>query len=123
MGLSAAAVAALVLGGGGALLTSACDDPNPTESAGSAAEPAGCFRVQRVTKDPTYLPDRWRLEVAGLMERELNLTDARRPEVLLAHKMGGAELPRDQGWPVRLVVPGKWGRADIRSFTSMRRLM
>jgi len=180
MGLSAAAVAALVLGGG-ELLTSGCSpSTSPTESAGSAAELASLFRVQHVTKDPTYLPNQWRLKVTGLVERELDLTladflalpqtdmvrdfkcvegwevpnvpwegvtvseimdragvrpeaaylhfwsddgvysdqlsvpQARRPEVLLAHKMGGAELPKDQGWPVRLVVPGKWGYKSVK---------
>lgn len=179
IGLSAAAVAALVLGGG-ELLTSGCSRPSPTESAGSAAELANLFRIQRVTKDPTYLPDQWRLKVTGLVEKELDLTladflalpqtkmvrdfecverwvvphvpwegvtvgeimvragvrseaaylrfrsddgvysdqltveHARRPEVLLAHKMGGAELPKDQGWPVRLVVPGDWGYKSVK---------
>ena len=46
--------------------------------------------------------------------RLLSVERARRPEVLLAHKMGGAELPNDQGWPVRLVVPANWGYKSVK---------
>jgi hypothetical protein len=179
IGFTAAAVATLALGGG-ELVTSGCSSPSPTEPAGDAAELASRFRIQRVTKDPTYVPDQWRLKVTGLVETELNLTladflalpqtevvrdfecverwvvprvpwegvtvgeiidragvrpeaaylhfwsddgvysdqlsveHARRPEVLLAHKMGGAELPEDQGWPVRLVVPDNWGYKSVK---------
>ena len=179
IGLSAAAIAALTLGGG-ELLVTGCTRASPPEPARNATELASRFQVQRVTDDPTYLPDQWRLKVDGLVETVLDLTladflalpqtgivrdfecverwvvpqvpwegvtvleimtragvrpeaaylrfwsddgvyadqlsvaHARRPEVLLAHKMGGAELPKDQGWPVRLVVPGDWGYKSVK---------
>ncbi len=36
----------------------------------------------------------------------LPLDKARKPEVLLAYKMNGADLPAPHGFPVRLLVPG-----------------
>lgn len=50
----------------------------------------------------------------GVYSDQLTVERAGRPEVLLAHKMGGAELPKDQGWPVRLVVPGQWGYKSVK---------
>lgn len=46
--------------------------------------------------------------------RSLGLDKARKPEVLLAYKMNGAELPPAHGWPVRLVVPGWYGMASVK---------
>jgi len=46
--------------------------------------------------------------------RSLPLAVATRPEVLLAHKMNGAPLPRPHGHPVRAVVPGWYGVASIK---------
>lgn len=39
---------------------------------------------------------------------------ALRSDALLAHKLGGKELSADQGWPVRLVVPGKFGYKYVK---------
>ena len=39
---------------------------------------------------------------------------ALRPDVILAHKMDGKELPAEQGWPVRLVVPGNYGYKYVK---------
>lgn len=46
--------------------------------------------------------------------RSLSLTKARRPEVLLAYKMNGKELPADHGAPVRLLVAGWYGMASVK---------
>jgi DMSO/TMAO reductase YedYZ molybdopterin-dependent catalytic subunit len=46
--------------------------------------------------------------------RSLSLTKARRPEVLLAYKMNGKDLPVSHGAPVRLLVPGWYGMASVK---------
>ncbi len=46
--------------------------------------------------------------------RSLPLTKARRPEVLLAYKMNGKDLPAAHGAPVRLIVAGWYGMASVK---------
>src|SRR5262249_33154198 len=46
--------------------------------------------------------------------RGLSLEKARKPEVLLAYKMNGADLPAAHGFPVRLLVPGWYGMASVK---------
>lgn len=46
--------------------------------------------------------------------RSLPFARARAPEVLLAYKMNGAELPPSHGFPVRVVVPGWYGMAAVK---------
>jgi DMSO/TMAO reductase YedYZ molybdopterin-dependent catalytic subunit len=46
--------------------------------------------------------------------RSLPLAKARRPEVLLAYRMNGADLPPAHGYPLRLVVPGWYGMASVK---------
>jgi DMSO/TMAO reductase YedYZ molybdopterin-dependent catalytic subunit len=51
--------------------------------------------------------------------RSLPLAKARQPEVLLAHRMNGAELPAAHGFPVRAVVPGWYGMSSIKWLTRL----
>lgn len=46
--------------------------------------------------------------------RSLPLAEAARPEVLLAYEMNGAPLPPQHGHPLRLVVPGWYGMAQVK---------
>jgi DMSO/TMAO reductase YedYZ molybdopterin-dependent catalytic subunit len=46
--------------------------------------------------------------------RSLPLTKARKPEVLLAYRMNGQELPVNHGFPLRAVVAGWYGMASIK---------
>jgi DMSO/TMAO reductase YedYZ molybdopterin-dependent catalytic subunit len=46
--------------------------------------------------------------------RSLPLAKARRPEVLLAYRMNGEDLPATHGFPLRLIVPGWYGMASIK---------
>jgi DMSO/TMAO reductase YedYZ molybdopterin-dependent catalytic subunit len=46
--------------------------------------------------------------------RSLPLEKARRPEVLLAYKMNGQDLPPAHGFPVRAVVAGWYGMASVK---------
>jgi DMSO/TMAO reductase YedYZ molybdopterin-dependent catalytic subunit len=56
---------------------------------------------------------------AGAMNyaRGLSLAKALRPEVLLAHKMNGEELPSRHGFPVRAIVAGWYGMASVKWLT------
>jgi DMSO/TMAO reductase YedYZ molybdopterin-dependent catalytic subunit len=49
--------------------------------------------------------------------RSLPLAKARRPEVLLAYRMNGAELPAAHGFPLRAVVGGWYGMASVKWLT------
>jgi len=46
--------------------------------------------------------------------RSLAVEDAERPQVLVAYEMNGAPLSLYQGAPVRLIVPGWYGVANIK---------
>jgi DMSO/TMAO reductase YedYZ molybdopterin-dependent catalytic subunit len=46
--------------------------------------------------------------------RSLPLSKAMKPEVLLAYRMNGRELPPAHGFPVRAVVPGWYGMASVK---------
>jgi len=46
--------------------------------------------------------------------RSLSVDDATRPEVLIAYEMNGQPLSLAQGAPVRLIVPGWYGVANVK---------
>ena len=52
-------------------------------------------------------------------QRSLGITDAARPEVLLAYAMNGRPLEPQHGAPVRLIVPGWYGMASVKWLTSI----
>lgn len=52
--------------------------------------------------------------------RGLPLAEALRDEVLLAYEMNGAPLPPQHGFPLRLLVPGWYGMAQVKWLTGMR---
>ena len=51
--------------------------------------------------------------------RSLPVREALRPDVVLAYKMNGAELPPQHGYPLRLVVPGWYGMASVKWLESI----
>src|SRR5262249_37248653 len=51
--------------------------------------------------------------------RSLPLEKARKPEVLLAWKMNGAELTPAHGYPLRAVVAGWYGMASVKWLTRL----
>jgi len=53
-------------------------------------------------------------EIEHDYERSLRLDEALGEEVLLAYEMNGAPLPPQHGFPVRLVVPGWYGMAQVK---------
>ena len=46
--------------------------------------------------------------------RSMSVADAMGPDLLLAYEMNGEPLPRPQGFPVRLIVPGWYGVANVK---------
>jgi DMSO/TMAO reductase YedYZ molybdopterin-dependent catalytic subunit len=43
-----------------------------------------------------------------------------RPEVLIAYRMNGRDLPQDHGYPVRAIVPGHYGMASVKWLTRIQ---
>lgn len=52
--------------------------------------------------------------------RSLPIDEALRPDVVLAYRMNGMELPPQHGYPLRLVVPGWYGMASVKWLTSIK---
>lgn len=51
--------------------------------------------------------------------RSLPIREALRPDVVLAYKMNGDDLPPQHGFPLRLVVPGWYGMASVKWLQSI----
>lgn len=49
----------------------------------------------------------------------ITLERAMRGDVLLAHSMNGAALPRDHGYPLRAIVPGIFGIKNVKWLTGI----
>jgi hypothetical protein len=49
--------------------------------------------------------------------RSLSREKALQPEVLIAYRMNGRDLPLDHGYPVRAVVPGHYAMASVKWLT------
>jgi DMSO/TMAO reductase YedYZ molybdopterin-dependent catalytic subunit len=54
-----------------------------------------------------------------VFERSLSLADVRDSGAMLAYEMNGAPLPRQHGYPLRLVVPGWYGVASVKWLTEI----
>jgi len=52
--------------------------------------------------------------------RSITLENAMRPEPLLAYALNGEPLRREQGFPLRLVMPGWYGMANVKWLTEIR---
>jgi DMSO/TMAO reductase YedYZ molybdopterin-dependent catalytic subunit len=53
-------------------------------------------------------------EYAAPHGRSIHLLDALHPDTLLAFALNGQPIPRDQGFPVRLLVPGWYGMTQVK---------
>ena len=51
--------------------------------------------------------------------RSLPLAEALRDEVVLAYELNGQPLPPQHGFPLRLVVPGWYGMANVKWLSSV----
>jgi DMSO/TMAO reductase YedYZ molybdopterin-dependent catalytic subunit len=54
------------------------------------------------------------IKVEQHFARSLSVEDARQPDVILAYEMNGEPLPVGHGAPVRLIVPGWYGVANVK---------
>jgi DMSO/TMAO reductase YedYZ molybdopterin-dependent catalytic subunit len=52
--------------------------------------------------------------------RSLPRDKALQPEVLIAYRMNGRNLPLDHGYPVRAIVPGHFGMASVKWLTQIQ---
>jgi DMSO/TMAO reductase YedYZ molybdopterin-dependent catalytic subunit len=102
------------------------------------------YTVTQNTVDPTPQPALWRLEVTGLVktpgsytyEEVQRLPSTSRPiysvdgynvslplaevlavDALLAWRMNGAELPQKHGFPMRVLIPGRYGEENPKWLT------
>jgi DMSO/TMAO reductase YedYZ molybdopterin-dependent catalytic subunit len=52
-------------------------------------------------------------------QRGLSMADARHEDVLVAYEMNGNPIPPQHGFPVRLIVPGWYGMAQVKWLRSI----
>jgi DMSO/TMAO reductase YedYZ molybdopterin-dependent catalytic subunit len=57
------------------------------------------------------------LKITEQFARSMTLQDALNPENLLCYEMNGVPLPREYGFPVRLIAPGWYGVANVKWLT------
>jgi len=58
-------------------------------------------------------------EVEKAFARSMSIEDAMRPENLVAYEMNGEPLPHFHGKPVRLLIPGWYGVANVKWLTQI----
>jgi DMSO/TMAO reductase YedYZ molybdopterin-dependent catalytic subunit len=57
------------------------------------------------------------LTITEQFARSMSIRDALNPENLLCYEMNGEPLPREHGFPVRLIAPGWYGVANVKWLT------
>jgi DMSO/TMAO reductase YedYZ molybdopterin-dependent catalytic subunit len=57
------------------------------------------------------------LTITEQFARSMSLADALSPDNLLCYEMNGVPLPREHGFPVRLIAPGWYGVANVKWLT------
>jgi DMSO/TMAO reductase YedYZ molybdopterin-dependent catalytic subunit len=70
------------------------------------------FSFDKGTEDVTH--GRGNAKVEQHFARALQTEDALRPELMLAYEMNGQPLPQNHGAPIRLIVPGWYGVANVK---------
>lgn len=70
------------------------------------------FGTDRGMQDIVFRQDTYKLEQQ--FARSMSLEYAMKPEPMLAYSLNGDALTREQGFPVRLVVPGWYGVANVK---------
>jgi DMSO/TMAO reductase YedYZ molybdopterin-dependent catalytic subunit len=59
------------------------------------------------------------LTVTERFARSMTLEEALAPDNLVAYEMNGAALPREHGYPARLIAPGWYGVAHVKWLTAV----
>lgn len=70
------------------------------------------FGTDRGMQDVAFRQQTYKLDQQ--FGRSVTLENAMKPEPLLAYSMNGDPLTRDQGFPVRLMMPGWYGVANVK---------
>lgn len=70
------------------------------------------FGADRGMQDVVFRQQTFKLEQQ--FGRSITLENALKPEPLLAYEMNGEPLTRNQGFPVRLIMPGWYGVANVK---------
>jgi DMSO/TMAO reductase YedYZ molybdopterin-dependent catalytic subunit len=70
------------------------------------------FGTDRGKEDVVFRENTYKLEQQ--FGRSITLEHAMKPEPLLAYALNGQPLTRDQGFPVRLIMPGWYGVANVK---------
>jgi DMSO/TMAO reductase YedYZ molybdopterin-dependent catalytic subunit len=70
------------------------------------------FGTDRGMQDVVFRQQTFKLEQQ--FGRSITLENAMKPEPLLAYEMDGQPLTRNQGFPVRLIMPGWYGVANVK---------
>jgi len=78
----------------------------------TAAEEVVFFGADRGTEEVEFRGRTFNVEQQ--FGRSLSVANAMRPEPLIAHALNGEPLSRHQGAPVRLIVPGWYGVANVK---------
>ena len=86
------------------------------------AEPLGSARFVEFTtlRDVEQMPGQRSRVLAWPYVEGLRLDEARHPLTMLATGVYGQDLPNQNGAPLRLVIPWKYGFKGIKSIVSMR---
>src|SRR3954463_4408973 len=69
------------------------------------------------TKPASPLPTDIDLTITEQFARSMSLEEAMSGDNLLAYEMNGVPLPREHGFPLRLIAPGGYGVANVKWLT------
>jgi DMSO/TMAO reductase YedYZ molybdopterin-dependent catalytic subunit len=79
---------------------------------GAKAREVVFFGTDLGKEDVVFRENTYKLEQQ--FGRSITLENAMKPEPLLAYALNGQPLTRDQGFPVRLIMPGWYGVANVK---------
>jgi DMSO/TMAO reductase YedYZ molybdopterin-dependent catalytic subunit len=79
---------------------------------GAKAREVVFFGTDRGKEDVVFRQDTYKLEQQ--FGRSITLENAMKPDPLLAYALNSQPLTRDQGFPVRLIMPGWYGVANVK---------
>jgi DMSO/TMAO reductase YedYZ molybdopterin-dependent catalytic subunit len=79
---------------------------------GAKAREVVFFGTDRKKEDIVFRQDTYKLEQQ--FGRSITLENAMKPDPLLAYALNGQPLTRDQGFPVRLIMPGWYGVSNVK---------
>ena len=79
---------------------------------GSKAREVVFFGTDRGPQEVVFRKQTFNLEQQ--FGRSITLENAMKPEPLLAYALNGEPLRREQGFPVRLIMPGWYGMANVK---------